>query len=294
MTSLDAGTYEILRARLGAQAKELAQRAEALNARRISTFGGQQMRLLGTERIRTENNCVPRDIAEVGGAMLFGYNVFIGLRAETSVTDVFSVHARDHQRVTKPGLLDDPGFQRDFAELYRYYRETKLIQLRRLEGLLLAVFQTGVRADDLKVLRWRVETDGSVAYLDNRGERDHVFPPPHDFEWTPTTREQHILGRHPHVSIEDEVFVETVGGDLTVKVENNTEDGEGVYTEPVDEPLQSLADAEIAYARIGPLILIRILPYRETAFRYLVFNTRTRDVRRLDGIGQACRRLPED
>ena len=295
--TLDAGTYEVLRGRLGTQAKDLAERAEALNARRIEAFGGQQMRLLGTERIRTQNNCVPRDIAQVGGAMLFGYNVFIGLKAETSVADVFAVHSFADGKFapsSQAGLLDDPGFERDFAELYRYYRETRLLQLRRLEGLLLAVFQTGARPDDLKVLRWRVATDGAVSYLDSRGERDHVFPPSHDFTWTPTTREQHVLGRHPHVSIEDEVFVETVGGDLTVKVENNTEDGEGIFTEPVDQPLQSLADAEIAYARVGPLILIRVLPYQETQHRYLVFNTRTKDVRRLDGIGQACQRLPED
>ncbi|MET0496293.1 MAG: DNA repair ATPase [Actinoplanes sp.] len=299
---LDAGTYEVLHARLGNQAKELAARAEELNGRRVETFGGQQMRLLGAERIRTENNCVPRDIVQVGGAMLFGYNVFIGLKTETAIADVFSVHGftRDGEAfrfdpgASLPGLLDDPTFQRDFAELYRYYRETHLLQLRRIEGLLLAVFQTGARADDLKVLRWKVATDGSVSYVDNRGERDHVFPPAHDFEWTPTTREQHILGRHPHVSIEDEVFVETVGGSLTVKVENNTEDGEGIFSEPVDEKLQSLADAEIAYARIGPLILLRVLPYKETVHRYLIFNTRTKDVRRLDGIGQACQRLPED
>ncbi|GAA3339409.1 DNA repair ATPase [Amorphoplanes nipponensis] len=301
-TAMDAGTYEVLRARLAGQAKELAERAEQLNARRTETFGGQQMRLLGAERIRTGNNCVPRDIVQVGGSMLFGYNVFIGLKTETAIDDVFAVHGftRDGEAfrfdagAALPGLLDDPVFQRDFAELYRYYRETRLLQLRRLEGLLLAVFQTGARADDLKVLRWKVGVDGTVSYVDNRGERDHVFPPAHDFTWTPTTREQHVLGRHPHVSIEDEVFVEAVGGTLTVKVENNTEDGEGVFSEPVDEPLQSLADAEIAYARIGPLILLRVLPYKETVQRYLVFNTRTRDVQRLDGIGQACQRLPED
>ncbi|WP_067509318.1 DNA repair ATPase [Actinoplanes sp. TFC3] len=297
MSDLDAGTYEVLRARLGAQAKELAARAETLNTCRTQTFGGQQLQLSGTERIRTGNNCVPRDIVQVGGSMLFGYNVFVGLRTETTVADVFAVHGfagGTFQPATLPGLLDDPTFQRDFAELYRYYRSTHLLQLRRLEGLLLAVFQTGARADDLKVLRWRVGTDGTVKYEDNRGERDHVFPPSHDFEWTPTTREQHVLGRHPHVSIEDEVFVEAVGGTLTVKIENNTEDGEGIFSEPVDEPLQSLADAEIAYAKIGPLILLRVLPYKETVRRYLVFNTRTRDVVRLDGIGQACQRLPED
>jgi hypothetical protein len=294
--TLDAGTYEVLRARLGAQAKELASRAESLNDKRVETFGGRQMTLLGTERVRTENNCVPRDIAQVGGSMLFGYNVFIGLKAETSVADVFAVHDFTDGKLTPSAstMLGDAGFQKDFAELYRYYRETRLLQLRRLEGLLLAVFQTGARADDLKVLRWRVATDGTVSYLDNRGERDHVFPPAWDFEWTLTTRDNHIQGRHPHVSIEDAVFVETVGGNLTVKVENNTEDGEGIFSEPVDEPLQSLADAAIAYARIGPLILIRVLPYKEVTHRYLVFNTRTKDVRRLDGIGQACLRLPED
>ncbi|GIF06710.1 DNA repair ATPase [Actinoplanes siamensis] len=292
--NIDAGTYEVLRARLGATSRELAERAETLNGRRIGVFGAQQTRLLGAERIRTGNNCVPADVAPAGEALLFGANTFLGMKAETSVEDVFTVLDRQFQPVQQPGLLDDPEFRRDFAELYRYYRQTRLRQLRRVEGLLLAVFQTGARADDLRVLRWRVGPDQTVTYQDARGEKDHVLPPTHDFTWTPTTREQHVLGRHPHVSIEDEVFVEAVGGTLTVKVENNTEDGEGVYSEPVDEPLQSLADAEISYARVGPLILLRVLPYQETVHRHLVFNTRTRDVRRLDGIGQACRRLPEE
>jgi hypothetical protein len=92
------------------------------------------------------------------------------------------------------------------------------------------------------------------------------------------------------VSIEDVVFIETEGGTLTVKVENNTEDGEGVYSEPVEEPLQNLADADIAYARAGPLILLKVRPYKGDVLRYLVFNPRTRDVVRLDGLGQACQR----
>ncbi|MEV6929463.1 DNA repair ATPase [Dactylosporangium sp. NPDC051485] len=307
--SLDAGTYEVLRDRLAAQAAELTRRAEALNARRTEVFGGTELRLLGTERIRTEHNCVPRDIVSVGGLMLFGYNVFIGLKPETTVDDVFSLHrfSRDGDafRFDKPspddlsGLLHDPRLLREFGEVYKYYRDTRLLQLRRLDGKLLAVFQTGPRTDDIKVLRWAVapgrpNETGNVSYVDNRGERDHVFPPSHDFEWIPVGREHHVLGRHPHISIEDVVFVETVGGDLTVKVENNTETGEGIYREPVDEPLQSLADADVSYARVGPLVLLRIRPYKETVFRFLVFNTRTRGVVRLDGIGQGCQRLPED
>ncbi|GIH25661.1 hypothetical protein Aph01nite_39710 [Acrocarpospora phusangensis] len=294
---LDAGTYEILRARLAGQAGELAAAAEQLNQRRLGVFGSSELRLIGTERIRTENNCVPRDIVSAGDTMVFGYNVFIGLKPQTAVADVFAFHrfSRDGDAFRfddAPSLFTDPQFERDFGELYRYYKETRLLQLRRVEGRLLAVFQTGPQ--DIRVLRWAVGNDGGLTYLDNRGERDHVFPPAHDFEWVETTRDDHVLGRHPHISIGGEVFVETVGGDLTIKVENNTETGEGVYREPVAEPLQSLADADVWHARVGPLILLKIRPYKETEWRYLVFNTRTREVVRLDGIGQACRRLPED
>ncbi|MDP4503821.1 DNA repair ATPase [Nonomuraea turcica] len=295
---LEAGTYEVLRNRLQAQAKSLAAAAEALNGERLKVFGGAELRLLGTERIRTENNCVPRDIVSLGDVMLFGYNVFIGLKPETAVADVFAVHrfSRDGDAfrfdADKLETLDDPAFKKDFAELYRYYKETRLQQLRRVEGKLLAVFQTGPA--DLRVLRWTVGNDGIPKYLDNRGERDHVFPASHDFEWTVTTRDDHVLGRHPHVSIQGEVFVETVGGDLTIKIEDNTESGAGIYAEPVTEALQSLADADVEYARVGPLILMRIRPYKEPEWRHLVFNTRTKAVIRLDGIGQACQRLPED
>ncbi|MEV6035429.1 DNA repair ATPase [Nonomuraea sp. NPDC052116] len=298
MTQLEAGTYEVLRNRLQAQAKTLTAAVEALNGARLKVFGGAELRLLGTERIRTENNCVPRDIVSLGDVMLFGYNVFIGLKPETAVADVFAVHrfSRDGDAfrfdADKLETLDDPAFKKDFAELYRYYKETRLQQLRRVEGKLLAVFQTGPA--DLRVLRWTVDNGGVPKYVDNRGERDHTFPPSHDFEWTPTTRDDHVLGRHPHISIEGEVFVETVGGDLTIKIENNTETGAGIYAEPVAEQLQSLADADVEYARVGPLVLMRIRPYKETERRHLVFNTRTKAVIRLDGLGQACQRLPED
>ncbi|MGW6906704.1 DNA repair ATPase [Streptomyces sp. NPDC054940] len=296
-TGLDTGTYEVLRDRLTAQAAELARRAEALNARRIEEFGSLRLELTGTERLRTEHNCVPRDIVSVGDALLFGHNVFLGLKPETTVGDVFALYDRDLNRLPEdavPGLLDDPAFVREFAALYRYYRQAHLLQLRTIDGKLLAVFQTGEKAGDIRVLRWALTDDGRAAFLDARGDRDHVFPPSHDFEWTRTTREDHVLGRHPHVSIGGEVFVETVGGTLTVKVENNTETGEGVYAEPVAEPLQSLADADIAHARVGALILVDVLPYKEDVHRYLVFNTLTKSVVRLDGIGRACRTLPED
>jgi len=297
---IEQGTYELIRDRLIARGKELGAKARALNDRRLGVFGGTELAVVGNVRIRTENNCVPRDIAQVGDRLLFGYNVFIGLKKQTEVSDVFSVHRLTEQNgsfhlESGPGdFLDAPEFRSNFDEIYAYYKQARLLQLRNVEGGLLAIFQTGATAHDIKVLRWALSPDGDSTYRDNRGERDHVFAPAHDFEWTPTTRDHHVQGRNPHVDILGEVFVETVGGDLTIKVENNTEDGLGVYREPVEDENQALDDAEIHYAKLGTLILLKVLPYGEESYRYLVFNTRSQAVHRIDAIGQACQQLPED
>jgi MoxR-like ATPase len=293
---IERGTYEVLRERLAASAKTLAAKANATNKRRTDLFGGAEMALLGSDRIRTENNCVPRDIVEAGEHLLFGYNVFIGLKTETHVADVFSLHRCDESGFPRvePSFLSDEKFLRDFRELHQFYRNSKLLQLRRIDTKLLAVFRTGEKLTDIRVFRWAIGVDGNVTYIDNRGERDHVFPPRHDFEWIATTREDHVAGVHPHVSIHDEVFVETIRGDLTIKIEDNTTSGKGIYSEPVDDPDQSLDDAQIEYAVVGSLILLKILPYREKTWRYLVFNRRSKSVKRIDAIGSACIQLPED
>ena len=300
----EGGAYEVLKKRLTDLADDLRRKAETLNRDRLAEFGKSGMEILGRIRIRTENNCVARDIVRVGDMLLFGYNVFMGLKLETVVSDVFSLYTLtrgedgEYEAAAAPlegTFLDDKAFRRDFAELYTYYKGARLLMLREHNDKLLAAFQIGDRVSDLRVFRWSVAPgNGKIAYIDNRGERDLSMPPAHDFEWIPTGREQQVNGRHPHINILDTVFVETVGGDLTIKLENNTEDGLGIYREDVLDKNQSLDDAQILYARIGSLILLKILPYRETDWRYFVFNSLTKDVRRIDAIGKACAQLPED
>ncbi|WP_282692440.1 DNA repair ATPase [Streptomyces sp. CC208A] len=297
-TGIDQDTYAVLRDRLTAQAGELARRAEALNEARIAEFGSGELTLTGTGRIRTERACLPRDLVPVGeGLLLLGRHMETAGEGETSVADVFTLYDRDLNplpETTVPGLLDDPGFRREFAALHRYFRGARLLRLRRVADRLLAVFRTGEKAEDLRVLRWATGPSGETRFLDAQGERDHVLPPSQEVDWVETTRDDHLPGRFPHISLDGRLFVSTVGGALTVKTEDDTETGEGIHTEPVDEPLQSLADAEVAHATVGPLILVRVRPYKEETRRHLVFNTLTGTVVRLDGLGQACLRLPED
>ncbi|MFH9495879.1 DNA repair ATPase [Streptomyces globisporus] len=298
---VDAGAYEVLRRRLSAQAGELVRRAEALNARRTEEFGSTELRLLATEQVRTEHASVPRDLVAVGGKLLFGFERGPGARGEAGVEDVLLVRdAEENDDTAAPPhntLLDEDGFRREFSSLHRYFRDARLLRLRRAGGKLLAVFRTGENAEDIRVLRWALGPDGAPgAFLDAQGERDHVFPASHDFDWIVAGREAHRHGRHPHIAIGKGggLFVDTLGGTLTVKVTDDTESPDGIYEEAVAEPLQSLADADVEYAEVGPLTLLRVRPYKETDWRYLVFNSLLGSVQRLDSIGPSCHRLPED
>ncbi|MBT7443845.1 MAG: AAA domain-containing protein [Methylococcales bacterium] len=297
------GAYDVIRGRLVKFGSSLESKTQHLNQQRQEEFGGTEMAVAGRVRVRTEHNCLARDIVRVGDVLLFGYNVFIGLKKETKITDVFSLY-----KLTQDGenfdiepvtdnlrFLNEPNFVKDFTDLYAYYKDAKLLQLVVRDSKLLACFQMGERIQDIRVFRWQISTDETeVSYIDNRGERDISPPPRHDFEWTQTEREDQINGRHPHINILDKVFVETVGGDLTIKVEDNTEDGQGIYRELVDDQTQSLGDAEIYYAELGKIILLKMRPYREENWRYLIFNSDTNTVLRNDAIGQSCVQLPED
>lgn len=296
------GAYEVLRRRLVEQGQRLREATEQLNARRLEEFGSSRMEVIGRTRIRTEHNCIGRDIVQVGDCLLFGYNVFIGLKTTTRVEDVFGlyrlVEAADGFDVEAvapaSSFLGDAQFVRDFTELYAYYKNARLLQLVVREGKLLASFQIGERSTDTRVFRWALSPQGEVTYIDARGERDLTMPPAFDFEWTRATRELMVSGRHPHLNVLDTLFVETTGGDLTIKVENNTETGQGLHSEPVDDRTQSLDDATFDFARVGSLILLKVLPYRENIWRGFIYNTLTRTVQRNDAIIQACVQLPED
>lgn len=299
----EGGAYEIIRKRLSEQGRQLQGQTLELNQARLEEFGASDMSVSGRVRVRTENNCIARDMVQVGEYLLFGYNVFIGLKKETQINDVFALFKLSEGEgsfemqpiANSASFLGQASFVSDFEELYRYYKHTKLVELSVKDGKLLAGFQIGEKLEDMRVFRWSIAADGQdIKYIDNRGERDIQAPPAYDFEWQETSRDDVIHGRHPHISILDKVFVETVGGDLTIKIENNSEDGLGIYREPVEDKTQSLDDAQVYFASIAELILLKILPYREQQWRYFIYNCLTETVLRMDAIGQSCVQLPED
>jgi hypothetical protein len=299
--TLGSATYEIIRQRLNTQGAALRERTAKLDARRSEVFGSIEYKLLQADRIVTSHNCVPRDMVQLGaGRFLFGFNVQFGLKKEMELGDVFAVYRRDEEAGTfkedNLDVLSDKQFLLDFKRLYNVYEKTALRKFAVIEGKLYMKFGTGAGLNDFAVFKWAFN-DGNLKFVDGRAEAEYrriAYPSAHQFRWQTPDRESYRYGDHPHVSIEDRVFVECVGGDLTIKVEDNTKTGEGVYSEPVEDKYQKVDDAEIAYGLVGHLILLKIRPYKEQTARYFIFNEKQQTAVRVDSIGSSCVLLPEE
>jgi len=290
---LESGTYEIIRHRLDKNNKELRSKLNKLNDERKKVFGSTNSALIATERIITDNVCTPADMFPIGNLFIFGYNVAVQNK-NFNITDVFSIYSYENHtfRNEKPELINNPTFVSEFEDLYKYNENVRFSKFSKIGVHLFMVFTKGRRNEDKKVFKWLINGE-KLEYVDNRSDHEFKFPDQHEFKWTKATREMHVPGVHTHVSIENILFVETTEGDLTIKAENNTDTGQGVYAEPVDNPDQTLDDAEFYYSILGNIIILKIKPYREE-FRYIVYSSKTKSAVRIDAIKEACVMLPDN
>lgn len=294
MSSLEGGTYEIIQSRLEAQKKELSKRLDQLNEARKEVFGSIETKLIANNRIITENNCISSDIVNVGDLCIFGYNVHFGLRTDIKTEDVFSIYRYENEEF-KPQPLDliaDETFITDFFNLYKYYRDTEFKKFFIAGNYLHMVFQISDRISDIKTFKWLIKND-SLSYIDNRSDHEYKFPNQHDFLWQEATRDMHKQGKFPHVSILDKVFVETIEGTLTIKIEDNTTTGKGIFEEAVAHTDQTLDDGNFKFADLGNLIALQIKPFQEEA-RYFIYNHKLQEIKKIDSIKNAAILLPDN
>ncbi|QYA25570.1 AAA family ATPase [Gramella sp. MT6] len=291
---LDVGTYEVIQNRLQKQKTELQQRLKKLNEGRKEVFGSLETKLIANDRINTENNCIARDIVSLENICLFGYNVHFGLRTEITLSDVMSVYEfRDNSfEAVSTDLLKDEVFETDFKNLYKYYRNTIFSKFAVIGNYLYMVFQLSESVTDIKTFKWLIK-DGTLQYVDNRSDHEYKLPKQHEFNWQEVSRDMHRQGVYAHVSILDRVFVETISGDLTIKIEDNTDDGKGIYSEEVEHRDQTLDDGQYRFANLGNLIILEIKPFQEEP-RYFVYNHKLKEVQKIESIKDSCVLLPDD
>lgn len=297
------GSYEIIRKRLDQSVSSLADSIKQLNGARINEFGSLKQELISTLNIHSENNCIPVDMTQVNGMILIGYNVVMGLKTKINIEDVFDfykIECKDNDCHpihvdSKTTFLNNPEFIKAFEYLFSYYKDAKLFQILKDNSTLQFVFQISTKVEDLKVFKFDMNRQGEYVYVGEGSTLNILEKFKNSFNgWKLTTRNDFVAGKHPHISINDKIFVETIGGDLTIKIENNSGSAEGIYSEPVENKLQNLEDSEISFIDTGDNILLKIKPYQEDNYRYLIYNLITQSVARCDGVGVSCVSLPED
>ncbi|HZB11514.1 MAG TPA: DNA repair ATPase, partial [Chryseolinea sp.] len=291
---LDSGTYEIIRKRLEEQRLNLLERLGKLNNARKEIFNSTGFQLVGNQRITTINSGVARGIMAFGDLTIFGYNVHFGLRENIKLSDVFSIYkfTGDHFNPEPLTLIEDENFITDFSNLYKYYRDSIFARFVKTENYLYMIFQTGKSTDDRKAFKWLIK-GATLSYVDDRSIHEIKRASQHEFDWIKTDLSNRRLGVYPHISILDKVFIEALHGDITFKIENNTDSGKGIYSEPVQNKDQQLDDAQYHYADLGNLIPIKIKPYGEN-FRAYIFNVRTKQVLPIDSLLDAGVLLPDN
>ncbi len=291
---LDSGTYEIIKKRLHTQKEDLIARMNSLNDARKEVFNATNFILKSNQRISTENTCVARGIVALDDICIFGYNVHFGLRTEIKLEDVFSIYQFDGTQFIPQNLdlIRNDNFITDYQNLYKYYRDSIFSRFRLTENYLYMIFQISKSSDDLKAFKWLMK-DGKLIYQDDRSIHEVKLPEQFEFVWNKTTLDDRRLGKFPHISILDKVFIEALHGDITFKIEDNTDSGKGIYSEKVTNLDQQLDDAEYFYSDLGNMIAIRVKPYQED-FRAFIFNQRTKEVINLPSLNSSAILLPDN
>jgi hypothetical protein len=293
-----ASSYDLLVGRLRETGAALRSTAGALNDQRAGVFSTRPMTLAEAERFRTETPSTSTDLVVTGDLALLAHDpVVSGKRA---VADLFTLYRLERVAEAdwdvlpvEPGspgwYLADPSFGRDFEELITYYADARVDALRIVEDTLLMVFRIGEEPGDVRVLRWRL-ADGTAHYLDAYGELPSV--PPDDVEWAAVGREAITAGRDPVLDLHGLVTVDLDGGEMVARVPDPVAGPRVVLREPIDEPGQDLAELRVRTARVGDLLVIRLMPYRERHERFYVYNRLTGTLARDDGLAGGVRTLP--
>ncbi|CAA6824693.1 MAG: ATPase [uncultured Aureispira sp.] len=292
-TQLESGTYEIIKGRLNKSGDDLRQRLEKLNVERKKVFGSIEMQLISNERIETKHECIARDIFALNNTCIFGYNIRMGLK-DIQLQDVFSIYEFKADNSFKETSLDflttgNEKFVSDFKSLYRYSKDVYFLKFAKDKNdpFFYMIFKDG---NSEKTFKWEIKGD-KLVYDSSPGDKKYHYPNQFEFKWESVRLEMYRQGEHPHISILDKVFVETVGGDLTIKIEDNTDTGKGIYAEDVKHANQKISDATVSYADLDNLIVIRIKPYQEE-FRHFVYNVKLQTVQRIDALENSGVLLP--
>ncbi|HAS8538498.1 TPA: AAA family ATPase [Vibrio vulnificus] len=295
----DGGSFSVIRDKLTANSTDLFNAIKALDEKRKLEFGGVDLSVAGNINLLTESISKPVDIAKVGEILLFGFDGEIGLKSHIELSDMFAAYRLDkdengklepHALALSETILNDEAFLTEFNRNTRHNRDVRLRQLFVENGTLFIIVSTNKGGKNFAHYTFKDSGSGFKFEQYNVHKPSRKVGASH--EWVSTTKDDIISGVHSHISVANKVFVETIGGDLTIKTTNDTEDSKGIFSEDVAKKEQRITDAKVQYIDLGELVLLSITPLSEEP-RYYVFNVPTQQVIRCDALANSWTEFDE-
>ena len=119
------------------------EKLDKIDQERVGIFGESKNTLLKSEALITENSCIPRDIVQVGNKVILGYNVHIGLKTQTKLSDIFAIYEYTDDTFKLCDYLDieDSKFVAEFKDLFKYYKKSFFSKFHEKDGFIYMVFQ---------------------------------------------------------------------------------------------------------------------------------------------------------
>ena len=165
------------------------------------------------------------------------------------------------------------AFNEDFQALFRYYRNTVFVKFMLIGPHLHMKMRIGKSEDDFKTFKWRIKGDGTLEYLGNRSDHECRYPEQVEFQWKRAHRDMHRGGRaSAHLDRGPRLRRD--------RRRRPHHQGRGQHRERAGDLLGTGRRSRTRRSTtrrsstpiVGPLIILRILPYRETAHRHLVYQ----------------------
>jgi hypothetical protein len=306
-TGVPSGSYELLVGRLHDAGTQLTAKTRELNDARAELFSAAPLALVETDRIHTETVSAATDVVVLGDVALVGFNPEMPPTAPVrQISEVFKLYRpgrtatgwefAEVDAADPSFFLHDEGFVTDFTELYTYYEKARLLTLSVAGDRLLMIFGIGDSSADIRVLRWRIARGARPQFIDSFGDADVAVAERFDFPWTELGRDHIRDGREPTLDIAGELtmslHIDAAGAAVQFRTDDAVTGTTLLLSEPVDDASQALNELKAGYAKVGDLVLVRVMPFREDVERFYVFNRVTRQLVRNDPIGENARVLP--
>lgn len=298
----EQNSLDVIKRRIKEKTNSLKDSIQLLNDERNAEYKSSELALLKTLNIKTELTSNIVDMVKVNDCIIFGYKIpknSSQILLVDNILSSFKLNSIENASLEEIGLKQSPiyssKFEADVNNLLKFYTNAEILQFVKTDSNLFISFKIGQKESDLKVFYWDVVGNDLVYKGEYSGTSLFSNISKLEFSWKQLGRERFISGDCPLVNINDSIFVGNTNGFIRIKNKSTTDNIEKdtILKKELKDSRQSLENASFSYHQVESLFLIKVQPYKENAY-YFIVDTITDTAIEADGLGYAGVMLPEN